>query len=155
MGDLRAFFGPNAGYVLELYDRYQADPQSVDDESRQFFDTFTPTSPEPTRSPNGAAAPETSAVDVRKVAAAVGLANGIREYGHLAVRLDPLGSERDGAPELVAETYGIYGITEDDLAGIPAAAIDGPLAEGAATAAEAIAHLREAYTTAIGFDFDH
>ena len=37
MSDLRAFFGPNAGYVLELYDSYLADPTSVDAESRAFF----------------------------------------------------------------------------------------------------------------------
>ncbi len=157
MGDLRAFFGPNAGYVLELYDQFQVDPQSVDDETRQFFETFTPT--EAIATPNGTAdpaagtgSPVTTGIDVRKVAAAVGLANGIREYGHLAVQLDPLGSEREGAPELTPETYGI---TEVDLGDIPATAIDGPLAEGAATAAEAIKRLRDAYTTTIGFDFDH
>jgi 2-oxoglutarate dehydrogenase E1 component len=31
------FFGPNAGYVLELYERYQHDPQSVDPETRAYF----------------------------------------------------------------------------------------------------------------------
>src|SRR5680860_731977 len=129
MGDLRAFFGPNAGYVLELYDRYQADPQSVDDETRQHFESFTPSFPE-IQVPESAAS---TGVDVRKVAAAVGLANGIREYGHLAVKLDPLGSEREGAPELKAKAYGI---TDEDLATIPATAIGGPLAEGAASAAE-------------------
>jgi 2-oxoglutarate dehydrogenase E1 component len=149
MGDLRSFFGPNAGYVLELYDHFQADPKSVDDESREFFQSFTPSSPATCSSPDGALG---SGTDVRKIAAAVGLANGIREYGHLAVKLDPLGSEREGAPELGANAYGI---TEDDLATIPAAAIGGPLAEGAASAAEAIARLRAMYTETIGFDFDH
>ena len=28
MSDLRTFVGPNAGYVLDLYDRYLADPAS-------------------------------------------------------------------------------------------------------------------------------
>ena len=30
MSDFSPFHGPNAGYVLELYERYQQDPQSVD-----------------------------------------------------------------------------------------------------------------------------
>src|SRR5690606_30314350 len=135
MSDLRAFFGPNAGYVLELYDQYQADPQSVDESTRQFFESFTPTLPESTTSVATAPPPAATTLTddaVRKIAGAVNLAYGIREYGHLAVQLDPLGSPREGAPELEAETYGI---TEDDLPAIPAAAIDGPLAEGASNAA--------------------
>ncbi|MGI8963702.1 MAG: 2-oxoglutarate dehydrogenase E1 component [Thermomicrobiales bacterium] len=149
MGDLRAFFGPNAGYVLELYDDYRADPESVDDETRTFFKSFIPSSPTSDAVPVSSPA---TATDVRKIAAAVGLANGIREYGHLAVKLDPLGSERAGAPELVVESYGI---SEDDLAAIPAAAVESPLAEGAANAGQAIQRLRDVYTTSIGFDFDH
>jgi len=38
MNDFSTFHGPNAGYVLELYDRYRADPQSVDAETRAFFE---------------------------------------------------------------------------------------------------------------------
>ena len=33
MSDLSAFHGPNAGYVLDLYDRYLQDPSSVDPDS--------------------------------------------------------------------------------------------------------------------------
>jgi 2-oxoglutarate dehydrogenase E1 component len=153
MSDLRAFFGPNAGYVLELYDQYLDDPSSVDEGTRQYFASFSP----PTETPEPIAAPvvadaTTPAVDVQKIAGAVNLAYGIREYGHLAVQIDPLGSPRPGAPELLPETYGI---TEADLQGIPANAIDGQIANGAANAAEVIARLRDAYTDSIGFDFDH
>ena len=42
MNDFSAFHGPNAGYVLELYDRYRADPQSVDAETRAFFQQWPP-----------------------------------------------------------------------------------------------------------------
>src|SRR5215208_8150052 len=45
MSDLRVFSGPNAGYVLELYDRYLEDPTSVDPDLRTFFADFTPTLP--------------------------------------------------------------------------------------------------------------
>ncbi|MGC4191464.1 MAG: 2-oxoglutarate dehydrogenase E1 component [Thermomicrobiales bacterium] len=163
MGDLSAFYGPNAGYVLELYDQYVADPASIDAETRAFFDTLTPADIAAVMTPatSGAtiaAAPQAAApvagaaVDVMKVAAAVGLAQGIREYGHLAVQLDPLGSAPHGAPELFPETYGI---AEDDLKSMPASIVGGQIAEGAANAAEAIDRLRDAYTKMAGFDFDH
>ena len=42
MHDVSAFHGPNAGYVLELYDRYHTDPQSVDAETRAFFQQWSP-----------------------------------------------------------------------------------------------------------------
>ena len=31
------FHGPNAGYVLDLYERYRRDPQAVDAATRRFF----------------------------------------------------------------------------------------------------------------------
>ncbi len=155
MSDLSAFYGPNAGYVLELYDRYLADPDAVDQATRDFFAGFTP----PSLNGHGTALATAPAgvavapgVDVEKVAAAVELARGIREYGHLAVRLDPLGSEPPGAPELDPATYGI---TEEDLRQLPASIVGGLAARGAANAAEAIDRLCAIYTSNIGFDFDH
>jgi len=160
MSDLSAFFGPNAGYVLELYDEYLADPESVDADSRRFFETLSPSDLETAATvaapaaQNGHAAPQAVApgVDLVKVAAAVGLANGIREYGHLGVRIDPLGSDPPGAPELDPKTYGI---TEEDLEKIPAEVVGGEVADGAANAAVAIQRLRERYIGSVGYDFDH
>src|SRR5262249_34924651 len=43
MNDLNGFYGPNAGYVLELYERYLADPSAVDEELRTFFAQWAPT----------------------------------------------------------------------------------------------------------------
>ncbi|MBA2759470.1 MAG: 2-oxoglutarate dehydrogenase E1 component [Chloroflexia bacterium] len=155
MSDLRTFIGPNAGYVLELYDRYLADPESVDADSRAFLEAFTPSQPETavaTTLSSGTTATSTANIDLKKVAGAIGLATGIREYGHLAVPLDPLGSPPPGAPELDLETYGI---TQDDLRSMPAEIVGGEAADGAANAAEAIDRLRTRYTARIGFDFDH
>ena len=36
------FYGPNLGYVLDLYERYREDPESVDERSREFFETWSP-----------------------------------------------------------------------------------------------------------------
>ena len=36
------FHGPNSGYVLELYERYLQDPDSVDPEIRALFEKWNP-----------------------------------------------------------------------------------------------------------------
>src|SRR5574340_1607177 len=42
MDPRREFEGVNAGYVAELYDRYQRDPSSVDEGTRAAFARWTP-----------------------------------------------------------------------------------------------------------------
>ena len=42
MYDLKNFYGPNAGYVLDLYERYNQDPSSVDAEARALFASWSP-----------------------------------------------------------------------------------------------------------------
>ncbi|MDQ3780185.1 MAG: thiamine pyrophosphate-dependent enzyme, partial [Chloroflexota bacterium] len=156
MNDLRAFYGPNAGYVLELYDRYRDDPAAVDAETRSFFDEINPTSL------NGVAVstasrlatePSTEATaDVPGIVAAALLTRAIREFGFLDVQLSPLGDKPHGAPELDPSWHGT---TAENLSTLPAAAVPSPVAAGAANAAEAIARLRAIYCNAIGYDFDH
>ena len=155
MSDLQAFYGPNAGYVLEQYDRYVEDPGSVSTEFQSFFSSFDPATLEATATGTPATHATTAAApaedQIEKIVAAVQLATGLREYGHLAVPLDPIGTPPPGAPEIELSTYGL---TENDLRNIPASAVGGKAAEGAANAAEAMARLRYRYTTRMGFDFD-
>lgn len=155
MSDLRTFVGPNAGYVLDLYDRYLAEPASVDADWRAFFADFNPATialaPIRTSATAQVAAAQ-PAVDVSKIIAAAQLAQAIRGYGHLASRLDPLGSTPPGAPELRAEHYGL---ADADLMSLPASVVGGTVAEGAASAAEAIARLRTIYCGVAGYEFDH
>jgi 2-oxoglutarate dehydrogenase E1 component len=42
MNAREAFYGPNVGYALELYERYLADPDSVDAATRSFFEQLGP-----------------------------------------------------------------------------------------------------------------
>ncbi|HJR64453.1 MAG TPA: 2-oxoglutarate dehydrogenase E1 component [Gemmatimonadaceae bacterium] len=132
----------NDAYVAELYEAYLRDPASVDESWRQYFALAARLS--------GGAAP-TPAFDpayLRKVAGAAGLVQAIREFGHLAVELDPLGTPPLGAAELKAE---FHGITEPDLETIPGAALGFP----ETTAADAIARLRLLYSSNIGFEFEY
>ncbi|HUQ21313.1 MAG TPA: 2-oxoglutarate dehydrogenase E1 component [Gemmatimonadaceae bacterium] len=136
----------NDAYIAEAYESYRRDPASVDESWRQFFrfaDSLAGTT--------GASAPAPSQVDassLRKVAAAAGLLDSIRAYGHLAAEIDPLGTRPPGTPELTPE---FHGLTEDDLKQIPGEV----LGAAEATAAEAIAHLRSLYSSDTGFEFDH
>jgi 2-oxoglutarate dehydrogenase E1 component len=131
----------NDGYVAELYERFQRDPTSVDGSWRQFFEFA--------QSLGGGAEPTvTTASALRKVAGAAGLVQAIRQYGHLGVQLDPLGSPPLGARELTPE---FHGITEDDLRTIPGAALwfeDD-------TALDAVNRLRALYSGTMGFEFEH
>lgn len=36
----RDFHGPNLGYVMDLYEQYLEDPNSVDEELRNMFDAW-------------------------------------------------------------------------------------------------------------------
>ena len=40
--NLEQFSGVNAGYVLELYEKYRRDPESVDPATRQAFESWQP-----------------------------------------------------------------------------------------------------------------
>jgi len=148
--DWRDFQGVNAAYVLDLYERFQRDPQSVDAATRAFFRSAKAPEPEP-----GTAEPEQGTEEPRNLARVVGainLAQSIRRYGHLAATIDPLGSRPVGDPALVPETHGV---SEAALAELPSTLITGAVAEGARTMAEVVGRLRQLYCSTTGYDFAH
>lgn len=140
------FHGVNAGYVQELYERYQQNPDSVDLVTREIFRKWGPPVD------GHLAAVAAPGVDFEKVRAAVNLVQAIREYGHLGARLDPLGSEPPGDPALKLQTYGL---SEADLRQLPAGIVDGPIGAQAANGWEAIRRLHEIYTGSTGHDYEH
>jgi 2-oxoglutarate dehydrogenase E1 component len=148
MADLRSFVGPNAGYVLDLYERFLRDPPSVDAGWQEFFRTFTPPAPEAPAPGEGAA----GGYDPDAVVAAHELAEAIRARGHTAARLSPIAPPADPDPSLRPESHGL---SADRLAGLPASVVRGPAAQAAGSAAEGIARLRELYSGTIGYEFDH
>src|SRR6516165_7692576 len=150
MGDGREFQGVNAGYVLELYDRFRNNSSSVDAATRAYFERWTP----PTKDVSGPVveggelflsvrglapgAPEAPGAQIGvcypaggapmaidKIVGAVNLAESIRKFGHLAAHVDPLRSDPTGDPSLLLATHGV---TERDLRELPANLIVGPVA---------------------------
>ncbi|HEX9724401.1 MAG TPA: 2-oxoglutarate dehydrogenase E1 component [Vicinamibacteria bacterium] len=142
MNRRNAIRGINVGYLVELEERFRQDPDSVDSVSRELLKRLG----EPSRVPRELAG---SADDVT---CTVTLADAIRRYGHLAARLDPLGLGPPGDPALELETYSL---TERNLERLPASLVGGPVARRSKNAREAIAALREVYSTSRGFDWAH
>ncbi|MGH2389290.1 MAG: 2-oxoglutarate dehydrogenase E1 component [Chloroflexota bacterium] len=153
MNDLQEFHGPNAGYVLELYERYLDKPESVDPATRARFAAWSP-AVLAVPAPNGAKASTAAPVglDIDLITRVANLARTIRGRGHLAARLDPLGSEPPGDP--VLDPAGDERIRAE-LNRLPASVVDGPAALGAVHAGDAIAALRRVYCSTAGYEFAH
>ena len=154
----RLFHGPNAGYIAELYDRYVNDPTSVPADLRAVFVRL----PSDAFDDHGSASPAElrPSADSRpfgdlesgRIVAAARMARSIREYGHLAAQLDPLGLPPPGDPMLDPATHGL---TDADLAALPASIVWPREPGRAANCLDAIRKLRAIYCGALGYDFDH
>jgi 2-oxoglutarate dehydrogenase E1 component len=149
------FYGPNLGYVLELYERYRDDPNSVDERTRSFFEEWTPPEPGANGQATGVAAPAAE-VDVDKIVGVAKYIRSIRDFGHRAAQLDPLGSEPPGDPTL---DPGFHDVTEEELENLPSSVLNapgtGPIPRRTSSAREAVDELRRIYCKTTGFDFGH
>lgn len=138
------FPGPNYGYILELYDRYQKNPDAVDESARRLFRHWMP-----------AAVQESvvaSRIDLRKLTGVVNLAQAIRSQGYLVARLDPLNNHPGTDPILTLDSHDL---NEDDLSQLPADLVKLRGDHQAENASQAIEMLRSIYCGAIGYDYGH
>jgi len=87
---------------------------------------------------------------LQAVQAASTLVSRFRSHGHLAARLDPLGSEPEGDPGLDPEALGLTG---EITAQIPAKILH--MYVPGATLADALPHLRETYCGTIAYEIEH
>ena len=87
---------------------------------------------------------------LQAVQAATSLLKAHRMHGHLAAKLDPLGSEPEGDPALDPETVGL---TPELMARIPAKILRTYVP--GATLADALPHLRETYCGTIAYEIEH
>ncbi|HEV2291618.1 MAG TPA: multifunctional oxoglutarate decarboxylase/oxoglutarate dehydrogenase thiamine pyrophosphate-binding subunit/dihydrolipoyllysine-residue succinyltransferase subunit [Gemmatimonadales bacterium] len=91
-----------------------------------------------------------SAGALAQVAAAMGLVKAFRTHGHLAARLDPLGSDPIGDPALEP---GPLGLTPEIMRTIPAPTLR--VAVPGATLSDALPRLRETYCGTIAYEVEH
>ena len=162
----------NAGYVQLLYEEYSKNPDSVPESWRKFFSQGPQVAsrvglliPDALRDAEGASpvppppetptpAPPESREDIQKllpvVARAAGLVQAFRDHGHQLARLDPLGSDPPGHPQL---DPAFFGTSMEELQEIHASVIDPHWGEE--PLAEVLKRLQAAYCGSIGYQFEH
>jgi 2-oxoglutarate dehydrogenase E1 component len=172
--------GLNAGYASDLLEEYLENPDAVPSEWRHLFESGkselvathpgltrlletlgdgnghavaeAPPAPEPAPPP-AAAKPEAPTDELLgAVAAAMALIKAQRMHGHLAARLDPLGTEPPGDPALEPERL-IPKLTPELQGRIPTSVLR--LYVPGDTLAEALPHLQETYSSTIAYEIEH
>jgi 2-oxoglutarate dehydrogenase E1 component len=146
-GRMDEFTGPNLAYILELYDRYRADPNSVDEAARKLFEGWSPLEAAvPVRVPGTG--------DLLSLTGAANLAQAIRVYGYLVANLNPLAKPpaQTNIPILTPE---FHQVKEEDLRDLPATVVNLTDGGSRANAQEAIEVLRSIYCGTIGYDYGH
>ena len=78
----------NRAYAEELYERFRRHPESLDPETRAVLAGWPP----PPSDEGAGLAPDLS-IDAHVVVGVVSLAESVRRYGHLAARVDSLGTD--------------------------------------------------------------
>src|SRR5438874_4680419 len=173
--------GLNAGFASALLEQYLENPEAVPAEWRSLFESGASdlvathpglarlleqlhedgnghaavTVPAPAPEPGPAAPAPEPVVDeelLGGVAAAMALVTAIRMHGHLAARLDPLGSEPVGDPALEPERLQPP-LTPELQARIPARILR--LSVPGETLAEALPKLQETYCGTIAYEIEH
>jgi 2-oxoglutarate dehydrogenase E1 component len=153
--DHRVIQGAESGRFLALIEDYL---QGGEGFYEGVFDSLgaalapLPVAPAPVPSapaPAAIAAPPSEEL-LQAVQAATALLKAFRTHGHLAARLDPLGSEPEGDPALDPEPLGL---TPELMAQIPAKVLR--MFVPGATLADALPHLRETYCGTIAYEIEH
>jgi 2-oxoglutarate dehydrogenase E1 component len=160
--DHRIIQGAESGRFLARIEEYLQGEQGFYEEAFAALDVElgpVPSPPAPAAAAAAAATEATSQVApgaqpseelLEAVQAASTLVTRFRSHGHLAARLDPLGSEPEGEPGLDPEAVGL---TPAITAQIPAKILH--MYVPGATLADALPHLRETYCGTIAYEIEH
>ncbi|CAI9385980.1 MULTISPECIES: 2-oxoglutarate dehydrogenase E1 component [Bacillaceae] len=145
------FYGPNLGLVMELYEQYVQDPNSVDEEMKKHFDQWGPPIDHQEQTSTNHLSLQ-SEVQVEKIIAAVTLVNKIRAYGHLAANIYPL---KDHKREYDLFELSRFNLTKEDLVKIPASLICPDAPKHVVNGFEAVQYLKDIYMKTIAFEYYH
>lgn len=147
------FHGPNLGYVMELYEQYLEDPNSIEDELKEMFDAWgAPQVNGQAVTNNAIPQISVSIGKLQKVAKAVKFAEDIRTYGHLNASIYPMGIKHEDMNVL---NLSRYGLTKEDLIEIPVKILCPDAPEHVKNGFDAIEYLKDIYTKSIAFEFQH
>jgi 2-oxoglutarate dehydrogenase E1 component len=165
--------GLNTGFARDLLEDYLENPDAVPTEWRALFESGQsdlvashpglgrlletlsngrPATAAPAPAPPPAPTEAVSEELLGAVAAAMALVKAHRMHGHLAARLDPLGTEPPGDPALEPERL-IPKLTPELQARVPASVLR--LYVPGDTLADALPKLRETYCGTIAYEIEH
>jgi multifunctional 2-oxoglutarate metabolism enzyme len=161
--DHRVIQGAESGRFLKLIEEYlQGEHGFYEDVFASLGVELGPPPPLPAPVAAASAAAESAVLEsaaaslssseelLRAVHAASTLVSRVRSHGHLAARLDPLGSEPEGDPGLDPEGLGL---TPELQARMPATIFQ--MYVPGATLADALPHLYETYCGTIAYEIEH
>ncbi|MDF2669949.1 MAG: 2-oxoglutarate dehydrogenase component, partial [Paenibacillus sp.] len=159
----KQYYGPNLGYIQDMYERYARNPEEVEPSYKELFERWGP----PISPVSGSAVQATVAAPtaaplqqggvnpafLKKIVDAGKLVRNIRTYGHLAANIDPLGLGVEVDTRLLEpETFHL---SKEELNAIPASLIWEEAPESVNTGWQAIEKLKATYTGSCGFEFGH
>ena len=169
--DESLFEGQNAAYVQAMFEEYARNPEAVPSEWRKLFEARTPGTPleapsvpntpakdtgtTPTHSSVQVSAPSEAVEQLRRVlpvvSRATALVQAFRDHGHQLARIDPLGSEPPGHPQL---SPAFFGTSMEELSELPASLVMESDGEDKSVA-DALNALVAVYAGSIGYEFEH
>ncbi|HIF21901.1 MAG TPA: hypothetical protein EYQ27_08330, partial [Gemmatimonadetes bacterium] len=161
----------NTAYAQAMFEEYARNPEGVPAEWRSLFETqgeravaeglFVPDQLNDNRPAALEAAPlppspSSQAADhLRRalpvVSRATALVQAFRDHGHQLARVDPLGSEPAGHPQL---TPAFFGTSMEELAELPASLVMDEV-DADRSVADALSDLEDIYAGSIGYEFEH
>ncbi len=161
----------NTAYAQAMFEEYARNPEGVPSEWRSLFETqgeravaeglFVPDQlndnrPAALETARLPPSPSSQAADhLRRalpvVSRATALVQAFRDHGHQLARIDPLGSEPAGHPQL---TPAFFGTSMEELAELPASLVMDEV-DADRSVADALSDLEDIYAGSIGYEFEH
>lgn len=145
MSDYSYVFNAHPSFIEDMYTKYQADPEKIDQAWRTFFEGF-----EFGANGNGAVQKAVGGENVTKEFGVLSIIHGFRSRGHLLSTTNPIRSRRDRAPHLDLTDYSL---SEGDLNEVFVAGEEIGLKN--ATLQQIIDRLRIIYCGNIGLEYAH
>lgn len=142
-------FGTNLGLILEYFDMYKNDPDSVSDEMKYLFDNISTDQEGNTRQDGK----QLSAAGQDKIKGILQWLNDVRQYGHLKADVYPVyAPEIDNAPDF---DFNAYGFQDADLEALPASIVSEAIADKFDNALDAARYLEQVYTSPLSYEYTH
>jgi len=144
------FYGPNLGYMLEMYEDYQKDPDSVEDEVISFFEQWGAYKETTDETPFIQEATSVGKEGYFTAVNALKLAESIRRNGHLMADIYPI-SLKDKSNIFAYEDFQL---TKEQIKQIPPELLSPHYYQSFSNGLEAVEHLKEIYTKKLAFEFN-